>query len=293
MIVEILLPALEAQPGLVDQLQALLDREGAIGGVQEGVDEAGVVPQVLDRAHIVAHQVILLEVGQGLADERDVGLGLAEPEAAEQLLQHIDAGAEIAAVDHHADHAVGRQAAAELGQRRGRVGQVMQHAGGDDHVERLVEPVELIDRHLLERQVVERVFAFEQPLMVEARDADIDAEHARLRVALGDVGGLVGAAARHQDAHAGPVGPIGPIGVMQLQQAGIAGLPHAPQADGGLGIDPARILVLDRIGHLRRPPLCFGATLARRAKALSRAAMPLVSARRQRQSGRQGRCRMR
>ena len=92
----------------------------------------------------------------GGRQEADQALGHGDPvldrhrlgcQRAQQLLQRIDAGAAVLAVEHHADAAVGLQHRGQRLHAGRRVGQVMQDAGA-------VDVVELADRH--GRQVEQR-----------------------------------------------------------------------------------------------------------------------------------------
>ena len=83
----------------------------------------------------------------------------ADAEPLAELLQHVDAGPPIGRVHHEVHRAVGLEHVAQRAQPRIRIGEMVQHAGADDLVERLPELADALDRELMDLEVGEVVRA--------------------------------------------------------------------------------------------------------------------------------------
>ncbi len=79
------------------------------------------------------------------------------------------------------------------------IGQVVEHAGRDDAVERASELADVLDRDLMELEILQVVFPLELARMAQARLADVDARDACIGIAQRVPGRLRRSAAGHEN----------------------------------------------------------------------------------------------
>ena len=154
-------PVLGHEAGPLQQLAELERGEPAIAGVQERVDDAGVVLAVLVVGERPAQRMGAWQrAHHGAQQARMIAIAGVQSEQARDALHLEHAGPGPLGVDHEPQHAAWRQPGAQAPQRRGRVRQVHQYAVALDDVELADRPGRLvvqIDRR--ERDVLLAVYA--------------------------------------------------------------------------------------------------------------------------------------
>ena len=97
-----------------------------------------------------------------------------DAEQATVFLHHINAGATVWGIDHHAHRPAWLQNASKGAKALVRVGQVMQDARANYQVESALNLTDPLDGESMQLDVVQLMFALEIARMVEARLADVD-----------------------------------------------------------------------------------------------------------------------
>ena len=123
----------------------------------------------------------------------------ADAERAAILLQHINAGPTVSRVHHELQRPLWIEDVAQRAQSEVRVGQVMQHAGAHDQIERAAEFGCALQRQLMQFEIFEGVLVFEFPCVPQTRFAHVDGRDARLGFAQRIAGRLRGSAASDED----------------------------------------------------------------------------------------------
>ena len=136
---------------------------------------------------------------EGGAEIAQLVLRRADAEQATVLLHHVDAGAAVRRIDHQVHRTLRAEHVAKRAQADVRVGQVMEHAGAHDLVERAPQFPDALDRELMEFEIVEVVLALQIARVAQAGLADVDGRDSRLGLAQRMAGRLRRAAAGDQD----------------------------------------------------------------------------------------------
>ena len=226
--------------------------------MQERVHQTGVELEVRRDRQVRTQGMGGLQGGDGLFDQVQRLLVLAQSQLPENRLHQLHPGAPVAGVEHHRHDTLGVQAVREGLHPDFRIGQVMQDAGRHDEIEALAEAGQLLDREQMQLKVFQRVLVLEIALVIQRRPADIDRHHLGGRVGVRQDRRLVGAAAGHENVEVwlvGTVGPQDPVRVAGIEPLPVVSEPALKILDR-FGVGPFLVLACNHVGagvgHLNR-----------------------------------------
>ena len=106
----------------------------------------------------------------------------ADPQQSAIVLHHVHARAPVRRIDHNVHRAIDGEDIAQRAKTRVRVAQMMKHSRTDDLVERLAEVSNPLNRKPVELQISYVVLVLQIAGVAQARLADVDCGHARVRL---------------------------------------------------------------------------------------------------------------
>jgi hypothetical protein len=168
--------------------------------MQEHVDDAGVMGEIAAaRRQHGADEMILRQLGDRLADERDPLGVLLDAQTTEGILQQVDPEPFRPGIHHQAQRAMRPQHCRERAQRGVGIRHMMQDAGAEDEIEAPAEICNLQEVELVKLEIGQAVPRLQEALVLEAGGRKIDPGDAAFRVGVGEIRRLMGAASRRQD----------------------------------------------------------------------------------------------
>ena len=163
--------------------------------MKQRIRQSGRLPEVRGAAHDTCDWMVGRQGLEGGTEIAQVVVGRTHAEETTVLLHHVDAGAAVRRIDHQVHRTLWTEHVTKGTETGVRVGQVVEHSGGHDLVERAPQLPDTLDRELMELEVAEVVLALEIARMPQARLADVDRGDSGLGLAQRMAGRLRRAAA--------------------------------------------------------------------------------------------------